>query len=142
MSGKGAAIAADALWNSGTKADATAVGIDGDGGATEVLLVTGHIGSDGVQVVVDNSKTAASGADTIVNTQQIDVAANATAPSVGVAIEAKKGLAATVTNVTTDAPPQRSAVATATIRSPTTAPSRRRPTRCRSRGTSPWRKRV
>ena len=35
VSGKGVAVTADALWDGGTQSEANAVGIDGDGGATD-----------------------------------------------------------------------------------------------------------
>ena len=104
VSGKGAAVTADALWDGGTRSEANAVGIDGDGGATDTKLITVGIGgADPVKIVYETKTTSASGADTIVNEHAIDVTAQATAPSLSVALEAKKGLAAVVSNVGSEA---------------------------------------
>ncbi|HSD96253.1 MAG TPA: hypothetical protein VLB06_03825 [Sulfuricaulis sp.] len=110
VSGKGVAVdanglevKADASWESGTQAEAIAVGIDGDGGTTDTMLVTAHIGSDGVKTVLETNTKNASGADTILNEQAIAVTAKADAPSLGVALVAEKGLAATVTSVGSEA---------------------------------------
>jgi uncharacterized protein YhjY with autotransporter beta-barrel domain len=116
VSGKGIAVDADGLvvnadasWESGTRSEAIAVGIDGDGGATDTTLVTAHIDSDGGptalegKTALETKTTNASGADTILNEQIIAVTAMATAPSKDVALVAEKGLAATVTNVGSEA---------------------------------------
>ena len=102
VSGKGVAVAADALWDGGTKAQAIAAGIDSDNGrieSREITLTT----MDGVTVERIKKDTGVSSADTIVNEQTIDVMANANSPGFAVSLQAEKGLAATVSSVESEA---------------------------------------
>jgi len=99
VSGKGVAVTADALWDSGTRAESTAVGIDADGGTTDSDLYTVGIDGSGVEIVHETDTTSASGNDTVLNEQAINATATTTVPSIGVALEAKTGLAASVSSV-------------------------------------------
>jgi hypothetical protein len=100
VSGKSGAIAADALWNGGVTADATAKGIDADGTASDKLSETTlTIGGDGVGISHSSSRTSAGGNDTITNESTVDATAVAVAPSADVAVAAK-GVAGAVSTAT------------------------------------------
>jgi hypothetical protein len=90
VSGKSGAIAADALWDGGVNAEATAKGIDADGTASgtasETMLT---IDGDGVGISHSASRTSAGGSDTITNASTVDATAVAVAPSVAVAVAAQ-----------------------------------------------------
>ena len=58
-----------------------------------------EIDANGVNIVNENTTTNASGNDTVVNEQDINASAETTVPSIGVALEAKKGLAASISSV-------------------------------------------
>jgi uncharacterized protein YhjY with autotransporter beta-barrel domain len=90
VSPKSGAVAADAIWDGGTTAEATAKGIDADGGARSSsaetsLAVTGS----GVTLDRHTSDSIASGSDTITNESKIGATAVAVAPAVSVAVSAK-----------------------------------------------------
>ena len=99
VSGKGIAVAGDTLWSTGTQANATAIGIDGDGG----LFKSKSIVFLGTELTIEKKEAGGTGNDAITNEQFIFSVASATAPSLGVAIEAKKGVAATLSGVETTA---------------------------------------
>ncbi|SHJ09174.1 hypothetical protein SAMN02745165_01546 [Malonomonas rubra DSM 5091] len=83
---KGVAAAADAVWDGGTKADASAVGIAGDGGdLTRMTYLS--IGTDDMSFRKET--VVAGGSDKIDNRGEINADANANAGSVGVAVAAK-----------------------------------------------------
>jgi hypothetical protein len=103
VSGKGLAVAADALWDGGISASANAVGIDADGGARETTVITARIDGSGAELVRQRTETSASGADTVFNTQTIDVTASARTSTLGVSVEAGSGLAATISSVSAEA---------------------------------------
>lgn len=88
--GSGVTVAADAVWDSGTKAEAKATGIAGDGGnaseTTRLAVGTDEMGFDKDEVVAD-------GADTILNFGDMDVDAIATTASASVAVTASNGVA-------------------------------------------------
>ncbi|MBT8110017.1 MAG: hypothetical protein KJO27_04760 [Gammaproteobacteria bacterium] len=91
----GAAIAADAVWDGGTSAEATATGIAGDGGdRTSVTRLA--IGTD--EMSFSKTNVIASGADTIMNSGSVDAIANATAASASVAVAVKGVATATATS--------------------------------------------
>ncbi|HNR22553.1 MAG TPA: hypothetical protein PKL49_05970 [Steroidobacteraceae bacterium] len=99
-SGPGVAVAADAVWDSGTKAEAKAIGIAGDGGnqseSTRLAIGTDEMGLDKDEVVAD-------GADTILNFGDMDVDAIATTASASVAVTASSGVAAATATSTAEA---------------------------------------
>jgi hypothetical protein len=103
VSGKGLAVAADALWDSGISASANAVGIDADGGARETTVITARIDGSGAEFVRQRTEMSASGADTVRNEQAIDVTASARTSALGVSVEAGSGLAATISSVSAQA---------------------------------------
>jgi hypothetical protein len=103
VSGKGLAVAADTVWTTGTKSDAAAVGLDGDGEAFETKEITVVADSSGVSLVIDKRETSGAGDDEILNEQALTVSADASAPSLSVALEAKGGVAASVSSVETEA---------------------------------------
>ena len=85
--GTGLAVAADAVWDGGTTAEATAKGIDGDGSASSHTSATSiAIGGDGASISHSDSTTSASGDDTINNNATIDATAVSVAPSLSAAI--------------------------------------------------------
>jgi uncharacterized protein YhjY with autotransporter beta-barrel domain len=82
----GGALAFDAVWDGGTTAEATAVGIDADGGesnrtTTTTLSIEGLSG----EIASETTLEPASGDDVIENRRAIDVLARADAGSVAVA---------------------------------------------------------
>lgn len=99
-SGAGVAVAADAVWDSGTKAVARAIGIAGDGGnqreSIRLAIGTDEMGFDKDEVVAD-------GADTILNFGHMDVDAIATTASASVAVTASSGVAAATATSTAEA---------------------------------------
>jgi uncharacterized protein YhjY with autotransporter beta-barrel domain len=85
--GTGVAIAADAVFDGGTTAQATAKGIDADGNSTDKTTeTTMSASSDGTTLDHRATVSAAQGQDIIVNEGKIDAIATAVAPSVGVAV--------------------------------------------------------
>ncbi len=103
--GSGAAVAADAVWDGGTTAEASAKGIDADGSATSMANATTlGISGDGASIFHQNSATNARGDDLITNDGRIDVAATAVAPSVSVAVAVSGvGVAAATSTARADA---------------------------------------
>ncbi len=99
VSGKSINLAADTLWSSGTKAEATAIGIDGDGG----ILKLKNIVFLGTSLDIDKTETDGTGNDVITNQQIVAAFADATAPALGVAYAAEHGVAATISSVETSA---------------------------------------
>jgi len=83
---KGVAAAADAVWDGGTKAEATAVGIAGDGGDRSRTMYLA-IGTD--EFKFEKNTITADGKDNINNRGEINTAATANAASIGVAVAAK-----------------------------------------------------
>ena len=99
----GVAAASDSVWDGGTKADATAVGIDADGGDLEnISNTTLTLNRSGATIVHTNTIEAAHGNDTVVNDGEIAANATATAASVDVAITTK-GLSAALSQSTAKA---------------------------------------
>jgi len=97
-SNTGAAIAADAVWDGGTKATANSIGIAGDGGdRTHTRVIS--IGTDGVSKDEDSVK--ADGQDTIVNSGAVDATADAFALSISAAVTSSGVAAATATSTST-----------------------------------------
>lgn len=98
--GSGVAVAADAVWDSGTKAEAKATGIAGDGGnleeTTRLAIGTEEMSHDKTEVVAD-------GADTILNFGDMDVDAIARAASASVAVVASSGVAVATATSTAEA---------------------------------------
>ena len=83
---KGVAVAGNAVWDGGVTAEATATGLNGDGGirsttTTTTIEVKQSGGIDTVKTFV-----AASGDDIISNSSEIEAKASATAPAVSLAI--------------------------------------------------------
>ena len=103
VSGKGVAVAVDTLWDSGTEAAATAIGLDGDGGILKSKTITFQADLGGGELAIEKKETGATGNDTITNEQVIAAFAITLVPSLGVAYEAKTGVAATVSTVETTA---------------------------------------
>ena len=103
--GTGLAVAADAVWDGGTTAEATAKGIDGDGSASSHTSATSiAIGGDGASISHSDSTTSASGDDTINNNATIDATAVSVAPSLSAAVSvAGVGLAAATSTARTAA---------------------------------------
>ncbi len=99
VSGKGFNVNADTLWSTGTKAEATAIGINGDGG----ILKLKNIVFLGTSLDIVRTEAEGTGNDTITNQQTIFALADATAPSLGVALVSEKGLAASASSVDTNA---------------------------------------
>jgi uncharacterized protein YhjY with autotransporter beta-barrel domain len=97
---KGGAVAADAVWDSGTSADATSIGIAGDGGdQTSVTRIA--VGTD--EMSYSKTGTIASGADSIDNFGEVTATANAKAASFSVGVVASAGVAAATATSTANA---------------------------------------
>ena len=83
----GVAIAADAVWDGGTSADAEAVGIAGDGAGTDfvdefsIAVIDGEVG-----IYARDSETVVTGDDTIFNNADVTSTAVSVAASVGVSV--------------------------------------------------------
>ncbi|MDJ0926016.1 MAG: autotransporter outer membrane beta-barrel domain-containing protein [Gammaproteobacteria bacterium] len=107
VAGKGLAIAANSVWDGGTKAEAAATGIDADSGAQKTTMVDAKANSDVAYVRYTDEYQAAAGNDEVTNTGQIDASAFALAPSLSVAVdlgqENKTGIAAAVSTSTAEA---------------------------------------
>lgn len=107
VTGKGLAVATNAVWDGGTKAEANALGIDADSGGMTTKVVSAKADEDIAYVRYNDEFQAASGADQVVNSGQIDATSFALAPSLNVAIdlgkENKTGLAAAVSTSSADA---------------------------------------
>lgn len=108
VTGKGLAVATNAVWDGGTKAVATADGIDADSGSITKKIVTAKADIDlNAYVRYNDEFQAASGDDEVINSGQIDATSFALAPSLNVAIdlgqENKTGLAAAVSTSSADA---------------------------------------
>ncbi|MDH5368416.1 MAG: hypothetical protein OEW99_00205 [Gammaproteobacteria bacterium] len=92
----GVALAANSVWNGGTKAVANATGIDTDGSVLNSSLTTKLESSSEIKEFVQSySVTAASGNDKVNNEGDIRVDSVAIVPSVGVSFTGG-GLAATI----------------------------------------------
>lgn len=99
----GVALAADAVWDGGTTAEATAHGISSDGDTTDTIKQANiHASTDSVGISYNTSIDYASGDDLVTNTGDITSVANAVAPSVGVSV-AVAGVAGVVSTATADA---------------------------------------
>jgi len=97
----GGAIAGDTVWDGGTKANAEAIGISGDGKGTDYLFDSSIEVKDGdviIATVFDSS--AASGDDFIDNDNDITATSVAVAPSIGVAVAV--GVAGTASTATAE----------------------------------------
>ena len=97
VSGKGRAISADTLWSTGTNAEATAIGVDGDGGIFKLK----NIVFLGTQLNIEKIEASGIGNDSITNEQLITTLATATAPSLGISYSAQEGVAASLSSVET-----------------------------------------
>ncbi len=107
VTGKGLAVAANAVWDGGTKAVASASGIDADSGSMTTKVVSAKGNKDIAYVHYNDEFLAASGDDTVINSGRIDASAFALAPSLNVAVdlgqENKTGIAAAVSTSSADA---------------------------------------
>ena len=91
VTGSGASVAADAVWDSGTKAEATSIGIAGDGG-DQMSVTRIAVGTD--EMSFGKTSEIASGADTIRNSGNVTANADANALSISAAVTASTGVAA------------------------------------------------
>ena len=107
VAGKGLAVATNAVWDGGTKAEASATGIDADSGSMTTKTVSAKANKDVAYVRYNDEFQAASGDDNVVNTGRIDASAFALAPSLNVAVEPgkenKTGIAVAVSTSSADA---------------------------------------
>ena len=99
VTGKGLAVAGNAVWDGGIKADAKAAGIHSEGGDKDSLTVDVGASLQGVAVVYGKTKELASGEDTVTNDGDITATAVAAAPEVSVAV-ASQGMAASISTST------------------------------------------
>lgn len=87
VSPRSGAIAADAIWQGGTTADATAVGIDADGTSEDTFTETQlQVDADGASLEHASGSDIAGGRDVIANDARIDATAVAEAPAISVAV--------------------------------------------------------
>ncbi len=98
VTNQGVAIAADAVWDGGTRANATATGIAGDGGdrSRSTFLA---VGTD--QTAFESGGVLADGADTITNRGEIEARSTSAALSAGVAVAVSGVGVATATSTST-----------------------------------------
>jgi len=103
VTGIGASVAADAVWDGGTKATANAVGISGDGiGTNEMSEAIIEYKDNKVLLGLVSETEAVSGNDTITNTNTITTTSVAVTPSIGVAASGI-GISAAMTTSTAEA---------------------------------------
>jgi len=103
---EGTAISIDSVWDGGTTAEASAVGIDADGGHIEKASITElrFFDGPGATIIHETSFESASGHDRVINNGDIDVTATAIAGSANVAFSSKaKGLAVALSQSTGEA---------------------------------------
>ncbi len=103
VTGKGLAVAGNAVWDGGTEAQATARGIDADGGERTTRVITAQADEDLARVRYSRETQSASGNDTVRNSGDITVGATSTAPTVSIAASAGSGAGAAVTVSTSTA---------------------------------------
>ncbi len=99
VTGKGLAVAGNSVWDGGIKANATAAGIQSEGGEKKTLAIGVDASLEGVSVSYDNTKELASGEDTVINDGSIVATAVAVAPELSVAV-ASQGVAASLSTST------------------------------------------
>lgn len=97
VSTKSNALSADTIWNGGTRATATATGIDGDGAPGESRDALNISLSPGdAHVSYTSDANAATGDDNITNTALVNAMATAASGSGNVPVSSKSGVAAAV----------------------------------------------
>ncbi|MBL8201271.1 MAG: hypothetical protein JNK40_09900 [Chromatiales bacterium] len=103
VTGKGLAVAANAIWDGGTEAGAVATGINADSGGRTTTVIAAEANAGLARVRYNKDFQAAAGDDTVVNSGAITTRAEAAAPSLNVAVVAGTGLAAAVSTATASA---------------------------------------
>lgn len=103
VTGRGAAVAANSVWDGGTEAQATARGIDADGGERVTRELAADASASRAGVSYTRETTAASGNDTVRNRGDITTSATSEAPSFSAAVSAGTGVALAVSTATSEA---------------------------------------
>ena len=103
VTSSGGAIAADAVWQGGAQANASATGIAADGEGRDINFDSHiEVATSGVDIGATLAETTVAGDDTITNSSAVTTTAAAATPSIGVAVSSK-GMSAALAASTADA---------------------------------------